>query len=230
MTTPGPTELPTGLLYGTVRWLVVGVGEDSLDVGDNPDPDQIQGMVTFTATPPAILYTGQPEPMTVLPRPVKYPIKNGKLVDVNNDRDVTLVACDSPGTSPQGWSYTASYELEDGYTFGSFSFLLPAGETVDLTTVYPLPDPTTGILYIKGDKGDPGEVSGVAGGALQGNYPNPELNEDAIDEAVDALLNDPSSDTMTTLLANFISSGMLVISPTPPVDPAPGTVWIQTAV
>lgn len=151
--------LPAEVAYGTVRWTVVGVGEDDLDADALPNTEPINGFVTFTAAPDDIRYTGPGQPMTVLPRPVTYPIVNGLLKDAQGRTDVKLVGNDSAGVTPQGWTYQARYELDDGYTFGTFAFSLPANTVVDLSLAAPIAD-FDGTDVLIGPQGVPGEAYG----------------------------------------------------------------------
>lgn len=150
--------LPTDLRYGTVRWQVVGAAEDSNDAGAEPDSETITGTVTFRPVVDFVKFIGtvvDPQPKTVLPRPYTYNIVGGILKDSSGNPDVRLVACDSPSTSPQEWQYLAEYQLDDGYTFGSFRFKLHDGEVVDLTRQVP-EEAADGILYLTGPPGPPG--------------------------------------------------------------------------
>lgn len=162
--------LPAALTYGTVRWWVVGVAEDSADPGKEPDTELIQGTVTFRPVVDAVKYIGTAEdlqPVTVLPRTYTYEIKNGILVNSDGSPDIKLVACDSPGTSPQGWQYLVEYQLADGYTFGSFRFSLHTDELVDLTLKVP-EQAVTGTLYVTGP---PGPAATVAVGSVATGAP-----------------------------------------------------------
>lgn len=150
------TALPLDFLYGTVRWTVVGIDPDSAeDVGEEPDADQINGKVTFTPIFSAVKYIGtaeDPEPKTVLPKPQTYDIVNGRLRGKSGNTFVRLVANDSPGTSPQGWQYKVDYQLDDGYTFGTFFFSLEGGDDVYLTLQQP-EEATPGVFYVTGPSG-----------------------------------------------------------------------------
>lgn len=159
MTTPAPT-LPDTLGYGTVRWLVTGFAEDSGDPGSEPDAEPINGIVIFRPiVEPAIKYIGtpaDPEPITILPRPQQYTVTNGVLKD-SSGNDVRLVACDSPATSPQDWQYEVSYQLDDGYTFGTFRFSLHTDEVVYLTLKQP-EEAVDGTVYVTGPQGPAGRL------------------------------------------------------------------------
>jgi hypothetical protein len=156
---PLPTPLPVELLYGIIRWTVVGIDPDSaLDPDDYPNADQISGFATFTPRFKVATKTTNP-PLTILPQPQKYRILNGRLIDDENRTDVRLLANNSPGVSAQDWSYLVEWQLNDGYSFGSFDFYLVGGETKDLSGSVPLATPSPGVVIVKGDKGDPGPES-----------------------------------------------------------------------
>lgn len=150
--------LPAALEYGTVRWRVVGIEEDDTDPDELPQSEDINGTVTFRPiVPNAIKFVGTPEdltPVTILPRTYTYPIEAGVLKNRSGgNADVRLVACDSPGTSPQGWQYLVEYQLDDGYSFGSFYITLNADEVLDLTLAMPQLNPVDGVLYTSGPPG-----------------------------------------------------------------------------
>lgn len=159
MTTP----IPSGIGYGTVRWTVVGVAEDDLDADNLPDADQINGKVTFRANPIGGSISATSVHTTVLPRPVTYPIVNGKLQTKQGNTDIRLVGNDSPDTNPTGWSYTASYELNDGYTFDSFDFYLATGQVVELADEMPVGE-DGGVLITRGPAGQSAYESAVEQG------------------------------------------------------------------
>lgn len=149
---PSPAQLPVELTYGTVSWSAVGISEDDLDADSLPNALQINGWATFTAQPEKIV-KGGPGAVTILPRPVRYQILNGRLVDADNRTELSLVGNDSPGTTPQGWSYHVDWALNDGVTFGSFDFYLSGGEHVDLSDVQPLDEPAPGVVITQGPRG-----------------------------------------------------------------------------
>lgn len=153
----GPVPLPAALVYGTVSWAAVGTAEDTdSDIDSYPDAKQINGWATFTAHPKKIVKSGE-DAVTVLPLPNRYQILTGRLIDKEGRTDISLVGNDSPGTTPQGWSYHVDWELEDGVTFGSFDFYLKGGDVLDLSNVQPLEEPSPGVIITKGEKGEKGE-------------------------------------------------------------------------
>jgi hypothetical protein len=155
--------LPTALAYGTVTWTAVQPVADTTDPDALPDPVPVTGTVTFTPSASVLLATGAP-PVTVIAAPLTYQLADdGTLRDPAGNPGVTLVATDSPGVTPTGWTWTASYRLNNGLARGSFSFALPAGETVDLTTVAPVTGSggTPVIQGPPGPQGDPGPAGTV---------------------------------------------------------------------
>jgi hypothetical protein len=155
--------LPTALAYGTVTWTAVQPVADTTDPDALPDPVPVTGTVTFTPSASVLLAAGAP-PVTVIAAPLTYQLADdGTLRDPAGNPGVTLVATDSPGVTPTGWTWTASYRLNNGLARGSFSFALPAGETVDLTTVAPVTGSggTPVIQGPPGPQGDPGPAGTV---------------------------------------------------------------------
>ena len=162
MTAPA---IPPAIGYGTVSWTVTGFSPDTiLDPDQFPDAEVITGKVHLKPSPPWLkTVPGAAEPMTILPKPQTYDVINGRMVDRNGNPSVVLVA-DGPGTNPVGWTYEATYELDGGYGFGTFSFHLDVDEHVDLTEVSPVQS-SEGVFYIvgpPGPKGDPGDTGDAA--------------------------------------------------------------------
>ena len=130
--------LPAPITYGQVRWRVLSAVPDTADVDALPDVLPVTGFVTFTPSAPKLL-AGGVSPATILPVPLRYDLDvAGVLRDAQGRDLITLPATDAPDVSPTGWTWRV-----DG-RFGtlplqSFSFALPTGAVVDLTTVAPLP-------------------------------------------------------------------------------------------
>lgn len=161
--------LPTQLTYGRIRWTVIGLDTDTeADLDDLPDVVSINGRAYVTADVDrdAILGQGLVVPTTILTKRTELLIISGRLQDRAGNTDIKLLANDSPGINPTGWSYTIEYELDDGYTFGSFSFTLTTDELVDLTREIPLGSPSPGVVQLIGPPGPVGE--GYGGGFVMG--------------------------------------------------------------
>jgi hypothetical protein len=87
---------------------------------------------------------------------VTYDIDDDGVLRDSEGRDlISLVATDSAGLTPQDWTWRATYTLDGGAARGSFSFALPAGTVVDLTTVSPVSS-SNGTPVIQGPQGPPG--------------------------------------------------------------------------
>lgn len=185
--------LPDGVQYGTVSWTAVAPVADGADVDGLPDAVPVAGTVTFTPSATVLLATGD-APVTVLSVPVTYTLDaDGVLRDSQGRAQISLVATDSAGLNPTGWTWRADYRLSpvDGQAVqrGSFSFALPAGTNVDLTTVAPVAS-SNGVAIIRGEKGDPGSA-----------YPL--VTGDAGDTAIAGLVEDDASATSGALRAAF---------------------------
>lgn len=70
--------------------------------------------------------------------------------------------------------------------------------------------------------------TGSAGGFLSGSFPSPGVNQAALDQSVAGRVNDDASASAVAVRALIARMG-LVLSPTAPVNPTPGTVWINTS-
>jgi len=141
--------------YGQVKWRAVSAAADTTDADALPDARPVTGAVTFTAevTDPLLSPQGA-DPVTIFPLPVSATIDaGGVLRDADGRPTVTLVATDSAGVTPTGWTWRATYALNGGVSRGAFSFKLPAGTTVDLTSVAPVAT-TGGTPIIQGPAGD----------------------------------------------------------------------------
>ena len=131
--------LPDAVDYGQVRWHAVTAAADGVDVDGDPDAIPVTGTVKFTPSATVLLATEGADPITVFATTVTYTIDaDGILRDSQGRALITLVATDSPGLTPTGWTWKATYNLNGGVSRGSFSFALPAGTVVDLTRVSPV--------------------------------------------------------------------------------------------
>lgn len=148
--------LPADVEYGQVKWSAVSAAADTADLDALPDAVPVTGTVTFTPSAKVLLAPAGSPPITVFATPMEYNLdSSGVLRDAEGRATITLVATDSAGLTPTGWTYTASYRLNGGLVRGSFSFELPAGTIVDLTTVAPVAT-AGGASIIQGPAGPPG--------------------------------------------------------------------------
>jgi hypothetical protein len=179
--------LPSNLSYGTVtgRFLLAYV--DSADVDTDPDAGAPVGTVTFT---PSATYiknvTASPAPTTVVPSAIVCNVNSDGYLFSLNGNSVKLLATDDPDTNPVDWTWEASFNFLDNtgnnINLPSFSFSLPGGTTVDLSSVSPLPS-SNGVFYLKGDTPDltvgtvtTGAAGSSAAVSITGTVDSPVLN------------------------------------------------------
>ena len=162
-------NIPSNLSYGTVTGRFILAYGDSSDIGPEPDAVPAAGSVFFTASPIFIKdVTASPAAVTILPAVVQADLDiDGYICGHEDTRGVNLIATDDPQGSPVDWTWSVEFRLtdQDGtpVALPSFSFELPSGETVDLTSVSPVPS-ANGTFYLIGPKGDTGST-GPAGPA-----------------------------------------------------------------
>jgi lysophospholipase L1-like esterase len=130
----------------------------------------VDGMVvTFTPSSPVVLDAGASQ--TIAIAPVKALVKAGVLTDPGGAAGVTLVATDSTGINPTGFTWLAQFS---GGPLGlnPFSFALPGGTTKDLASVSPVPPAPTPPVTVVTDGTVAGYVTagGPTQGALDGRY------------------------------------------------------------
>lgn len=152
-------ELPSNVSYGTVTGRFLLAYDDSTDLDLFPDGAAAKGYVLFTPSPIFLKNTtASPAPATILPATVQCSLDSeGYILGTHGGRGVRLVATDDPDNNPQDWTWKVTFRLTDQSdtpvrTIPDFSFELPGGETVDLTSVAPMPD-ANGTFYLTGPTG-----------------------------------------------------------------------------
>jgi hypothetical protein len=160
-------DIPSNLSYGTVVGRFLLAYADSNDVGSNPDAVPAQGTLYFTPSPNYIKdVTATPAPVTILPASIECALDaDGYLVGYGSDQGVRLLATDDPQGNPIDWTWKVNFRLTDATgtavrTIPDFSFELPGGTTVDLTTVMPVTD-AGGTFYLVGPTGPQGETGPI---------------------------------------------------------------------
>jgi len=155
-------DIPSNLSYGTVTGRFLLAYADSNDAELNPDAVPAQGTVYFTPSPNYIKdASASPAPVTILPSAVECALDSeGYVVGYGTDRGVRLVATDDPQGNPVDWTWDVQFRLTDATgtpvrTIPNFSFALPGGSTVDLTTAMPVTD-SNGTYYLVGPAGPTG--------------------------------------------------------------------------
>lgn len=153
--------LPTNVNYGTVVGQFLLAYADSSDVGPDPDGVAAKGSIYFRPSPVKILDgTSSPNPVTILPAVVEATLDSeGYLCGYGTTRGINLVATNDADLQPLNWTWTAEFRLTDQsdtpVAIPAFSFALPAGTTVDLAVVSPVPD-SNGTYYLVGPQGPAG--------------------------------------------------------------------------
>lgn len=123
--------LPSNVGHGTVK----GTFIDTAGVN-------MSGTVTFTPTATRLLNpTAEPEPVTMLPKPVTVTLTDGSFTQ-------SLVATDDEDLNPVGWNYKVDFAFS-GAKPASFYINVPEGETVDLAVVAPVSQ-GNGVMITRG--------------------------------------------------------------------------------
>lgn len=161
-------ELPSNVGYGTVTGRFLLAYSDSADGDLYPDGAPAQGSVLFTPSPNYVKNaSASPAPVTILPATISCDLDSeGYLLGYTGTRGVRLVATDDADNNPVDWTWKVTFRLTDADgtpTRGipDFSFELPQGTTVDLTTVMPVTD-ANGTYYLVGPTGPTG-ATGATG-------------------------------------------------------------------
>ena len=155
-------DLPP-LQYGYVKArFVAGIGE-SAGSPSVPDGIPLTGTVTFNLSADVVrITTAQPVPTTFYPRPITAAVDTDGYLTWGGARLLPLPATDDPAMNPTNLQWTVSFDLRtpDGYKVmtAPWRFVLPVGQTVDLTDVAPLTTPAPNTVIVKGDKGDPADL------------------------------------------------------------------------
>lgn len=148
------------LTYGKVvgRFLAA-VGDTTADADIYPDGVPLTGTVVFTPSASAILLQGVQSPVTVLPAPVTAALVDG-WISYNSDLFVNLVSTDNIKMNPRNFTWSVEFKnlrVSGGsaVAYKGFAFMLPAGTTVDLSEVAPVPA-SGGIPILRGPAGSDG--------------------------------------------------------------------------
>lgn len=158
-------ELPSNVGYGTVTGRFLLAYSDSSDADLYPDGVPAKGTVLFTPSPNYVKNaSASPAPVTILPATISCDLDSeGYLIGYTGSRGVRLVATDDADNNPVDWTWKVTFRLTDQTdtpTRGipDFSFELPQGTTVDLTTAMPVTD-ANGTYYLVGPTGPANELT-----------------------------------------------------------------------
>jgi hypothetical protein len=186
------TTLPSNVSYGTVTGRFLLAYADGSDLDPNPDGVPAKGSVLFTPSPNYVKnVSASPAPVTILPATVECLLdSDGYVLGSDGTRGVRLVATDDADNNPVDWTWKVTFRLTDQSdtpTRGipDFSFELPGGTTVDLTSVAPVPD-ANGTYYLIGPAGPANQLTvgtvttGAAGSSalvtITGSSPSQTIN------------------------------------------------------
>jgi hypothetical protein len=159
------------LSHGFVKGRFLAGVADTADGDAAPDALPMTGKVTFTATATKLRVLSETlGPVTVFPRDIVVDLDAEGHLALNGSRTIALWATDDPDSNPTDWQWKASAALKfDGKDMSdSVTFELPAGTTVDLTTVAPVQTLSPGTVILRGPKGDPGDPGSGEGGGSDG--------------------------------------------------------------
>jgi hypothetical protein len=158
-------ELPSNVGYGTVTGRFLLAYSDSNDSDLYPDGMPAKGSVLFTPSPNYVKnVSASPAPVTILPATISCDLDSeGYILGYTGTRGVRLVATDDAQNNPVDWTWKVTFRLTDADgtpTRGipDFSFELPQGTTVDLTTAMPVTD-ANGTYYLVGPTGPANELT-----------------------------------------------------------------------
>jgi hypothetical protein len=156
--------------YGTVtgRFLAT-VADTTGDPDTFPDEVPVSGKVRFTPSVSAVI--AETEGAIVLPTPITADLDAEGYISLNGVRGVSLIATNSTGINPTNFTYTLAFiDLKYGtaaLTYRAFNMELPAGTTVDLSDVTPIPV-SGGVSITRGEKGETGPIGPAGPQGIQG--------------------------------------------------------------
>lgn len=152
-------DIPTGLVTGQYLF----VSEDAVDADTSPDAQIVYGAVNFTASAKSLRMVSKKGTAV----PLKFKAKFDSLGNLTPFKTtgigLNMPATDSPLINPLNFTWHVEFDLRDSTTgecieLKGFDFQVPAGTTVDLTTVTPV-DTSPGVLTIKGDPGEAATIN-----------------------------------------------------------------------
>lgn len=187
--------------FGTVTGRILATIADRVTDPDvNPDVVPVGGKVVFTPSVSAAISSS--EGAIVLPTPIEAVLDSEGYLSLNGERGVSLVATDSPDLNPTGFTYTVTFaDLQfDKFklSYKPFSIAVPAGQTVDLSTLTPVGS-SNGAIIIRGAQGERGP-QGDPGPAVS----KVSLGLDQVDNTPD--LSKPVSTAQAATLAPIVGA------------------------
>lgn len=144
-------DAPAEILYGYVTAKFTKLVQDTSDVGDQPELENLSGKVRIAADLPGNWFRitlPDNRSLSTLQNE-EYPIINGKTAGHGPGGTISLVAsADNPYINPAPFQYTATFVI-DGMTVQPppIRFSLHPGETVELTDIISMP-PVAPVLTV----------------------------------------------------------------------------------
>ena len=130
--------------YATVTGRFVSIDYDSVDEDLTPDVQPLNGKITFTPT----TTDGRISSAYAWIKPVKAQIFGGELLAASGDA-LRILATDAP-IGVKEWAWRAEVTLSEGPRINPFTFLAPAGTTVDLTGTSLIPVTSNPVTVLQG--------------------------------------------------------------------------------
>ena len=135
------TTLPDDVSYGKITGRFVrAVGDTTADTDTFPDSTPSAGTVTFT---PSVTYVLDAANQQVIsPEKITCTLDaEGYITDETGARGVYLIATDSPGLNPSGFTYKVVVTLGSGATSKTWTFNIdvPSGSERDISQIAPVP-------------------------------------------------------------------------------------------
>jgi hypothetical protein len=134
--------LPSNISFGTVTGVFTRAVADTADADRDPDAIPVSDMtVTFTSslTPPRVRDASAVPPVTILiDSIVAHTDSSGVLIGPDGAAGIRLVASTDPDLNPTNWTWNVTLSSPSMMSI-SFSFALDADQTIDLSTVIPVP-------------------------------------------------------------------------------------------
>lgn len=143
---------PSGITsYARLRGRFVEAVLDGADADETPDFVAATGTITFTPQVTNVVTYDADAGLSVIPKPITVTLDGGAF-------DEWFIPTDLG--NPANWTYRVDFRL-NGVTLPNFSIDMPAGSDRWLNEFLPA-GMSSGILTLRGPKGDPGDGAGGA--------------------------------------------------------------------
>lgn len=120
--------LPTNVSTCTVTGRLAAT-EQTQNTDHAPDVIPLSGRVTFTANVSRLMHVATDT--IFIPFPVSAEL------DSSGEFSATLIASDDPDINPTGWTYQATFQVND-VTIEPFNFIAGSDQVIDITDIIPV--------------------------------------------------------------------------------------------